>query len=437
MVLPNTKVFIAFDLSSLGGQYFTLNDTTKGVLDNTIYPLLGDTYVDVTSYVKDVSVSRGASRELEGFQTGQATVTLNNHTRIFDPFYSSGIYYGQIVPKKKFRITSNDINVFTGTIDDWNLNYDISGDSVVTITCSDGFNYFSNALLDGFTNTLQLSGARINAILNRTEVNWPIGDRDIDTGTSSMRADTVDAGTEALGYLQTVALSENAKLFMDKGNLVTFDDASTIITRAITPTFSDAGTTNTIKYTNIQVVYGTENLYNRVSVTNVDGVTQTVSNTTSQTAYGISAYALDGLLLTDDSGANQLATRILGQYQNPELRIESVTVALHDLEASEQFTILDLELTDIARVIFTPNNIGNAIDLYVEIIGLSHNLSPDSHEVTISFRSVGTNPFILDDTVNGRLAIYTPTSYDDSAYQYDSSTALYDGLVTVGYELGA
>lgn len=437
MALPNIKVYIAFNLASLGGSYFTLNDTVKGVLNNTTYPLVGDTYVDVTSYVKDVSVNRGASRELSGFQTGQASVTLKNHTRIFDPYYTSGIYYGQIVPKKKFKVTSNDITIFTGTIDDWNLSYDISGDSLATVTCSDGFNYFSNTLLNTFTNTSQLSGSRVNAILNRTEVNWPIGDRAIDTGNSTLRADTVDQDTEVLGYLQTVALSERANIFMNKSNLVVFDDASTIINRSTTPTFADNGTSGYIKYTNIDVIYGTENLYNKVSATNQGGTIQTVNDTTSQTAYGISAYSLDGLLLTDDAGANTLATNILGRYKNPELRIDSVSIDLNSLSASDQYTILNLELINVARVIFTPNNVGNAIDQYVQIIGLNHDMRPDSYNVTIFFRSLGANPFILDDTVNGRLAIYVPSSYDDSAYTYDSSTSLYDSTVAYGYQLGA
>ena len=437
MTLPITKVFIAFNLETLGGEYFTLNDPVKGLLDNTTYPLVGDTYVDVTSYVKDLSISRGASRELIGFQTGQASVSFNNHTRIFDPFFTTGTYFGQIVPRKKFQVVTNGINVFTGTIDDWNLSYDVSGDSIASITCSDGFSYFSNTLLDGFTNVSQLSGARVNAILNRPEVNWPTADRNIDTGNSTLQADVVDNGTGALGYLQTVALSENANLFMDKSNLVQFADPTIIIEKNIIPTFADTGLANTIPYTNIDVVYGTENLYNRVSVTNDGGSTQTQSDTASQTSYGISAFSLDGLFLTDDAGANSLATKILGRYKDPELRIQSLVVDLGSLDDSDQFTILDLELLDICKVVFTPNQIGNAIDNYVEIIGLSSNMSPDSNKLQIFFRSIGQNPFILDDTENGRLAIYDPTSYDDSSYTYDSSTALYDSKVTVGYELGA
>lgn len=437
MVLPNTKVFVAFNLSALGGEYFTLDDPTRGLLDNTTYTLLGDTFVDLTSYVRSVSISRGASRELEGFQTGQATVTFNNHSRIFDPFYTAGTYYGQIVPKKRFKVTANDLTIFTGTIDDWDLSYDVSGESLATITCSDGFSYFANTLLDSYTNVLELAGARVGTILNRPEVNWPIGARDIDAGNSLMRADTVTEDTPALGYLQTVALSENANLYMDKSNIVTFDDASTIINRSIVPTFADTGVISTIKYTNIEVVYGTENLYNRVQVSNVGGTTQTANDSSSQTDYGISAFSLDGLLLTDDAAANQLATRILGKYKDPELRIESLTVDVSDLDSSNQFTVLDLELTDVSRVIFTPNQLGSAIDVFAQIIGLDYQITPDTFKTTVFFESLGANPFILDDTVNGRLAIYDPTSYDDSAYQYDSSTALYDGVVTVGYELGA
>ena len=76
---------IAFDLSlTTGVNFFTLDDVDKGVLDNTEYVLGGDTLIDVTEYLRSVQVDRGRSRTLEKFTAGQANISLDNRTRIFD-----------------------------------------------------------------------------------------------------------------------------------------------------------------------------------------------------------------------------------------------------------------------------------------------------------------------------------------------------------------
>ena len=101
-----TKVYIGFDLSAAGGNLFTLNDTTKGVLD-AAYVLGGDVLTDVTEYVASVSVSRGKSRELDRYTAGNASVTLHNDSRIFDPFNAASPYFTQILPRKPIVIETN------------------------------------------------------------------------------------------------------------------------------------------------------------------------------------------------------------------------------------------------------------------------------------------------------------------------------------------
>lgn len=80
------RVQIAFDLAANGiGDFFTLDDTTKGVLDGATYLLAGDVLVDVTSDVRAVQVRRGRSRTLEKFTAGNANLVLDNRDRAYDP----------------------------------------------------------------------------------------------------------------------------------------------------------------------------------------------------------------------------------------------------------------------------------------------------------------------------------------------------------------
>ncbi len=104
-----TRVQIAFDLSATAGvNFFTLDDDDKGVLDNTAYLLGGDVLIDVTSFVRDFNVKRGRSTTLAKFTAGQANVTLDNRTRIFDPTFATGTYFGQILPRKQIVIDRDD-----------------------------------------------------------------------------------------------------------------------------------------------------------------------------------------------------------------------------------------------------------------------------------------------------------------------------------------
>ena len=402
MAVPQTKVYIGFDLSASGGNLFTLDDTTKGVLDS-IYVLGGDVLTDVTNYVASVSVNRGKSRELERYTAGNASVTLHNDSRIFDPFNTAGIYYGQILPRKPIVIETDGDRVFTGFIDDWDLTYDISGKSFASVSAIDGFMRLSAAELDSFVTTSQLSSDRVTAILNRPEVAWPIANRSIETGLTTLQADTVAENTNALQYLQLVDTTENGQLFMSRSGAVTFKNRAFNPSFISTVVFADDATANAIRYSNIEVIYGSENLYNRVAVTRNGGTTQVADSTTSQDAYGVASYSIDGVLLTSDTEAFNLASYLLGLYDQPELRINQVTVNLHDKTSEQVDQICHLEIADVVQIIFTPNQIGSPINQYAMVTGISHDIGIDNHRVSIQLASVSVTNFVLDSAQFGIL----------------------------------
>ena len=433
MATPTTKVYIGFDLAASGGNLFTLNDTTKGKLDS-VYVLGGDVLTDVTQYVSSVSVDRGKSRELDRYTAGHASVSLHNDSRIFDPFNSSSPYYTQILPRKPIAIETNGERVFTGFIDDWDLTYDISGKSYASVSAVDGFLRLSAAELDSFTTTSQLSSARITAILNRPEVAWPIANRNIATGLTTLQADVVPENANALQYLQLVETTENGQLFIDRSGLVTFKNRVTIPPLTTTITFADDATANAIRYTNIGVVYGSENLYNRVTITRAGGTPQVADSFTSQAAYGVAAYSIDGVLLTSNTEALALASYLVGLYDEPELRINEITVALHDKTPTEVDNLLNIEIADVINVIFTPNKIGSAINQYAIVTGIRNDIGIDRHELTFNLGSVSSFPLVLDDPIYGRLGGSLPI-YDSATTAYDAPLINYDGSEQFGYVL--
>ena len=423
MALPTKTVEIGFDLSSAGGPFFTLDDPVAGVLDNTDFTLGGTLFYDVTDYVITINSNRGRSRELDKYNAGQLEVVFDNTERIFDPEYTSSPFYGQIIPHREIRVKSNGSAVFYGLIDDWNLNYNPSGDNTASAIASDGFTLLAQQNLTAHTATPELPGARINAVLDRPEVNWPLGTRNIDTGQVDLQGDEVADGTNALAYLQIVEQTEPGSLFMSKDGYLTFQDSLTGPSSATSVDLTDDGTG--VPFSGIKVVYGSELLYNRVSVTRAGGTAQVAEDSDSQSAYGISSLNLDGLLFTNDGDALDLAQFLVGQYSEPEYRFDSVTIQMSELTLAQQNALLTLELTDQVRIKFTPNGLGAPIVKYAGITGIEHRVGIFIHELTFRFETLDYAAFVLDDPTFGVLA--GVTTFDLSSVTYDSSAINYDG----------
>jgi len=401
MPAPATKVEIGFDLSALGGPFFILDDAVQGVLDNPTYTLGGTLFYDVSSKVLNVSVNRGKSRQLDKFTAGNSNITFINQDRAFDPLNASSPYYGQIVPRRTVRITTSGSAVFYGSVDDWNLNYDISGYSTAGAVVSDGFTYLAQQVLTAHTAVSQTSGARIGAVLDRASVDWPASLRDLDAGATTLQADVVADGTNALEYLQLVNYSEPGKLFMGADGFVTFRDRTDAPTSTGLVTFSDTGTG--IPFVGVEIVYGSELLYNFVQIERNNGGTATASDSDSQNQYGVVALVQEGLLMNTDADASSLASYLLGKYAEPEYRFDRLTVALEDLSNANQASVLGLEIGDIARIRFTPNQTGTQIDKYASIIAIDHDIRPMSHRITYGFETLDFASLILDDSVFGLL----------------------------------
>jgi hypothetical protein len=100
------------------------------------------TWVEVTQYVRDINVKRGRGNDLQQFPSGSANLTLDNRTRIFDPFNTAGTYYGNLKPRRQIKIVGQWAGVtypiFRGFIAGWPVGYSDGGkDSTVQIDCFD------------------------------------------------------------------------------------------------------------------------------------------------------------------------------------------------------------------------------------------------------------------------------------------------------------
>jgi hypothetical protein len=400
--MPTQKVEIGFDLAGGSGPFFALDDAERGVLDNTAWTLAGTFFYDVTEYVKDIQITRGKNRDIDSFSSGESIVSMNNYNRYFDPTFTASPFYGNIVPRREVRISTNGIQQYFGTIDDWNLMYNIQGESVVSFVTSDAFYRFNNQTLAAGTATVQTSGDRINAILDSPEVAWPTALRSIDTGVVTVGADVIAENTNALTYLKLVEKTEFGAFFIAKNGVATFKDRTVVQPTSNIVTFTDDGTG--IGYSDIRIVYGSEQLANEIVVTSVvTESTVTAIDLASQGVYGVLNLTLSDLLMNSDQDVEDLAVFLANKYSQPEYRFEAVEVILDDLSPENQAKVLNLEINDVVKMKFTPNGIGPAIEQYVEIININHRADLQIHRVTFGLARLDFLYFILDDPTFGTL----------------------------------
>ena len=401
----SVKVELAVDLAANGiGDYFTLDDSTKGILGGTVYKLAGDVLVDLTSYVRSVQVRRGRSRVLERFQPGIAEVVLDNRGRDFDPTYAAGPYFGSIVPRKGVRITYSGQPLYEGLVEDWMFDFGLDGDATAVMRCVDGFASISQATVTAGTQATTGSGARVGAVLD--DAGWPTLHRVISTGLATLDNDVVTANTNVATYLAKVESSEQGAFFFDKSNMATFLDRAQVQD----PTSGGVAFGTSVPFVSFEAASLIDEMRNSVAVTYTAGTvvagTATASSSSSITAYGQIDYSLDTLVSTNLQ-AQAIADFLVNQYSEPRFRVDGLTVIVDALSPTQALSVIDLELADIVTVaVSLPNinSVGSALSRTVAIDEISHSIDIDRH--LISFRtSDAITGFVLDSSDFGVLDI--------------------------------
>ena len=376
---------------------FILNDSSFGILNTNKLGGLVDTVLDVP--IRSMTITRGRSRQLDRFTAGTASIVFNNFDRKLDPLNTASPYYEGIVPRQRIKITADEKPIFTGVINDWDIEYDITNWDVAVASAADAFTVLSNFAFESAVTPVAESPAdRLDWVL--TEFNYQ-GDYDFLGGASTMGAYEVSAGTQALDYMFRVARSDRSSLFTDAGGtlrLIGIYDKKP--TSAVT--FSDDG--DGIPYRSLLNQYGDELLYNRVVASSPAG-TVAVEDAESIAAFEVSTLDLSDLLLNSTVGLTAVANAYLVLYAMPTVRFTGLSVELAGLSAADTQSILSLDLTDqitVRKSFATGTPVSVSQDLM--ITGIRHRISPDSHVIEFSFDpSTFKEPFKLDDAVYGIL----------------------------------
>jgi hypothetical protein len=403
---------------------FTLDDPVKGLLDNTTYVLDGTTsFASVAEGTTNVYVKRGREDEGDAITNGIMTFTLNDTLAdgVFNPFDDdpSNPYYDQaagtpgLAPGRAVKLVRYNASnvaqmIFSGFVVNYDYQFTLGGLDTVTVFCVDNMYRLAQTFITGHNPTKEFTGARINAILDRTGVNYPTGAaRNIATGTVELGGGSqyaIAEGTNVKAYFDQITYSaERGRIFIDRDGVLVSQDRIGAVRGTPDLYFKDDGTG--AKYNDLEISFQAEDIINRVAITPAGGTQQLANDTASQTEFFIKSLYIDGSLLHDNSAALTLANYLLEPTAEP--RFTSVATFYGTLTTSQRDSAAILDIGDyiaIQKSILvggSPTQL--AQDLTVE--GVEHRIDFDRGHTSRYFTAVATVIYdlILDDPVYGTM----------------------------------
>jgi hypothetical protein len=393
---------------------FTLDDATRGVLNNTNYVLDGTTqFADITQWCKQVTYRRGRRLDTDQFGPGTMTVVLDDTLAggILSPYDTSSPYYNPannqpgLAPLRAIRLSREGAYLFVGVVVNYDYQFQLGGNNLVNILAADGFYKLAQCYLDELNVTPETSGERLETILDLPEVAlFPGALRNVATGTVNLGHDaafTIPQGTNALQYAQQInQTAEFGRLFMDRTGVFTFQERIGTTLSGPVVQFDDQGAQT--PYNDLEIEFDASHVVNRAAVTSLDGDTGTDDDAASQTEYFIQTRAITSSLLHDQGELDAAATYLL--VPNPQPRFTSVAT---------NFALLTSLQRDAVALI----DIGDTIAIEKDVLGfgpLTEELAVEGIDAVINFAQGHTVRFytspttvvfalILDDPVYGVL----------------------------------
>jgi hypothetical protein len=396
---------------------FILDDATAGVLNNTTYVLNGTTnFADVTDGIDSIMVKRGRRDQGDQFSAGTMSFNMLDTTGIFNPFDTLSPYYDPttaqpgLAPMRKVQLARyNNINVkeylFKGYIVNFDYNFALGGLDTVTVYCADDFYLLAQTYLAEFNVSEQLSSTRLTTILDRPEVAFPAGQRNISTGTQTLggaAAFTIAEGTNVLEYCNQINTAEQGRLFMARDGDLTFEPRIGATLSGSVADFHDDGTN--IPYDAVGISFEADQVVNRAAVAILGNTTQQVADdAASQAKYFIQTASITGSLLHDNTAALALANYLL--EPEPEARYTSLGTNLNKLTTAQRDTVAIIDIGDTITIEKTFASGAGTTELAQELAveGVEHTITVSNGHSVMYFTSptVVVYELILNDAVFG------------------------------------
>ena len=390
-----------------------------------VHVYLDGSFRALTADVRAIKIKVGRSRVQDVFTAGTCVISLNNQSNAYSPLgggtYGDSQWIGAEVRVNVFlNSASQPTTLFRGKIDDIDVVFPDATDSTVTLKCSDGLSTLAKTELNDVDFVEQVGSARFTAILDNAQVNYPDEsspvDRDIDTSTITMAAETV-AGLQTSTYTARLAQSEDGAIYCrhgipggaaaastKRGNVLTYKKRYAPSTPTGLTFIGSGGNSTQPAMTGLKTTFGSEILFNRGVYAGSTGTDQIVNDTANQALYGIRTIVRRNLLNLNDADVESAATNFVLLYSTPALRVSQLTCMPRSMSEAQAEAVAKLGVWDGIQVSFTPVGADTAQQRIVRIEGVTHDITPMGWEMRLNCSGSGDQQyFILDSSIDGIL----------------------------------
>jgi hypothetical protein len=385
---------------------FTLDDSTRGVLNNTQYVLDGTTqFADITEFTTLVAYSRGRRKTDYQFGAGTLTFAMRDETGILGPYDTSSPYFDPannqpgLAPMRQIRLSRDSEYLFVGYVTSYEYEFALAGPNTVSVNCSDDFYLLAQTQLDEYNVSPETSGQRITSVLALPEVSYG-GTTAIDPGTVDLghaSAYTVPAGTNTLAYLNQINQAEQGRLFMDRTGVLTFQPRVGTTLSAPVISFKDDSTG--AKYQDLSVEFDADNVINRAFVRALNGDEATDDDAGSIAKYFTQSTSITNSLLHTTGDVAALAEYLL--EPEPEPRYTSVTTWFGSLTSLQRDAVATVDIGDTISIEKTIPGLGTQLGQELAIEGIQGIIDFNRGHTLTFYTSPTTIVYelILDDLV--------------------------------------
>jgi hypothetical protein len=396
---------------------FTLDDTLKGVLDNTEYVLNGTTqYASVIEGSTNITVTRGRRDIGDQFTAGSMNFNLLDGYAggVFNPFNTDSPFFDTanaqpgLAPMRNVILTREGEELFNGYIIDYTYDFNLGGLDEVNVACADRFYVLSQTYMDTFNVSEELANERVEAVLDLPEVNafqLP-GERNIEASTLTLGGTgvyTVPNGTSVAAYMAKINEAVQGRIFVARDGTFTFQDRIGTTLSASVADFHDDGTQ--IPFDQVGISFEANEVVNRASVSLPSGSPEVAEDLSSQATYFIQTTSISDCLLNNNTAAQDLATYLL--VAEPTPRYTSVSTPFSTLTDAQRDIVAVIEIGNTITVekSFATGLTTTQLAQELAVEGIQHQIDVSSgHRITL-FTSPTSLVFelILDDAVYGTL----------------------------------
>jgi hypothetical protein len=410
MAFPVIKVLVNFSTGPSFAQVMILD---TGTLDTNILGDSASLIVDISNLVDMVDTTRGRNLTADQFQTGTASVRVQDQNGDWNPQNVSGPYYGKLNPMTKIQITASysgvTYSIFSGFITNFNtvVPDNILGSQLTytTLVCVDAMRLANLAMITTVAGATagDLTGTRVNQILD--QINWPASMRSIAAGLTTVQADPGTSRT-SLAAMQNIELTEFGGLYVSADGSFTFQDRYvTTSSVANTPTvFSDAG--SGIRYFDSRWQLSDILIYNNANITATGLATQkatTVTGDASIIKYFSHTYTASGLLMQTEQEALNYGLAFVTARAETSIRCDLLTLDLYAADYDLGIKAgLGMDFFDPVTITTTQPG-GTSITKTEQIFGIAMQIRPNAWKVNFTTMEALIDGFILDSASFGIL----------------------------------